>query len=155
MLRHLFKLALAIIASGVINSVMVSHTDNDIRRSILSSFQDKPKKELFKVYHFLFQKKYDLNTEEGLNRYRTFKSNLKFIESQNAKNSGFTLGITDFTDLTAEEFRKTRLSKIDPEQVDANMQKFLNTESTLGEKFEIHNQEVDEDELLISNSKSA
>ena len=154
MLTHLFKFALAIIAIGIIQSVIVSHSNTDIRESILSSFQEKPKKELFKVFHFLFQKKYDLNSEEGLNRYRTFKSNLKFIEVQNTKNLGFTLGITELTDLTADEFRKTRLSTIVPEKVDADMQKFLRTEPTQ-EKFEIHYQDEDEDDLMISNSKSA
>ena len=154
MLTHLFKFAVAIIAIGIIQSVIVSHSNTDIRESILSSFQEKPKKELFKVFHFLFQKKYDLNSEEGLNRYRTFKSNLKFIEVQNTKNLGFTLGITELTDLTADEFRKTRLSTIVPEKVDADMQKFLRTEPTQ-EKFQIHYQDDDEDDLMISNSKSA
>ena len=61
---NIFNLALAIIdAVGVIQSVIVSRADNDIKDTILPSFQDKPKKELFKVYHFLYQKKYNLNSE--------------------------------------------------------------------------------------------
>lgn len=86
---------------------MIDHVDNDIRTTILSNFQDKPKKELFKVFHFLFERKYDLNSEEGFNRYKTFKNNLKFIETQNKKQSSYKLGITQFTDLTADEFKKT------------------------------------------------
>ena len=114
-MQFLYKLVVAIIAISLIQSVIVVHRDNDIRDSILSSFKDKPRKELFKVYHFLFQKKYDLNSEEGLKRYTIFKTNMKFIESQNAKNLGYTLGITDLADLSADEFRKTRLSPLAPE----------------------------------------
>ncbi len=114
-MQFLYKLVVAIIAISLIQSVIVVHRDNDIRDSILSSFKDKPRKELFKVYHFLFQKKYDLNSEEGLKRYTIFKTNMKFIESQNAKNLGYTLGITDLADLSNDEFRKTRLSPLAPE----------------------------------------
>jgi len=149
MMKHLMKMTLVIIALSIIHSVIVSHADNDIKDTILSSFQDKPRKELFKVYHFLFQKKYDLNSEEGLNKYRTFKANMKMIEAENAKNLGYTLGITDFTDLTKDEFRKNVLT--DLSQIEAGMQRFLSSEFNHN-KFEIHNQ--DEDDLLISMSKS-
>lgn len=153
MLKNLMKIVVAIIALSMILSVIISHSDNDIRDTILSSFQDKPKKELFKVYHFLFQKKYDLNTEEGLNKYRTFKANMKMIEAENAKNLGYTLGLTEFTDMTNEEFKKARLSIVNPAEIEASMQKFLASESITNEqKFEVQYQ--DEDDMLISNSKS-
>ncbi len=151
MMKHLMKMTLVIIALSIIHSVIVSHADNDIKDTILSSFQDKPRKELFKVYHFLFQKKYDLNSEEGLNKYRTFKANMKMIEAENAKNLGYTLGINDFTDLTAEEFKKAKLSTINPLDFEASIQRFLSTDFKQNE-FEIHNQ--DEDDMLISMPKS-
>jgi len=112
MLRHLFKFAVELISLCIIQSVIVYHTNTDIRETILSSYQDKPKKDLFKVFHFLFQKKYELNSEEGLIKNRFFKINLKFMECQNTKNLGYTLGITELTDFTSGEFRKMRLSTI-------------------------------------------
>ncbi len=109
-MKFILIIATALIAISIINSVVITHIENDIRRTILSSFQDKPKKDMFKVYHFLYEKKYDLNTEEGIRRYRIFKNNLNFIEIENAKNNSFQLGITKFTDLTREEFKKTYLN---------------------------------------------
>lgn len=143
-MKNILKVLLAILVLSFIQSVIISHVEDDIRETILSSFQNKPKKELFKVYHFLYEKKYDLNSEEGLNRYRIFKNNLIFIESQNTKNLGYRLGITDLTDLTAEEFRKSKLTTINPEQVDSKIHKFLKSKSDNEENFEIHYQEEDD-----------
>jgi hypothetical protein len=49
-------------------SVLIEHVDEPILRKILNKFLDGPKKELFKVYHHLFEKSYDLNSEEGIRR---------------------------------------------------------------------------------------
>lgn len=38
-------------------------------------------------------------------RLEIFKANMELIEATNAKNLGYTLGVTPFTDLTNEEFR--------------------------------------------------
>jgi KDEL-tailed cysteine endopeptidase len=73
--------------------------------AILDKFLDGPKKELFKVYHQIFNKQYNLNTEEGLHRYKVFKENLKWIKEENKKGHAYELGITEFTDLTNEEYR--------------------------------------------------
>jgi len=51
------------------------------------------------------------NREEYDRRFEIFKSNLRVIEKENAKNSGFNLGITPFADLTNEEFRSTRMNQ--------------------------------------------
>jgi len=128
---------------------LVDHENTDIRRSILSYFQDKPKKDLFKVYHFLFQKKYDLNSQEGFNKYKTFKSNLKFIESHNKLQNSYSLGITDFTDLTADEYSETFLKRITQEQK-AEIKKFLNSQNESSSfNFDKY---ADDDDNLIKNS---
>jgi C1A family cysteine protease len=80
-------------------------------RMILEKFMDKPTTELFKVYHYLFKKKYDLNSEEGINRYKIFKSNLEFINKKNAENLTYKLGINQFTDLTLSEYRSLLIPK--------------------------------------------
>jgi len=150
----LIRIGLLIIALNVINSVIVGHENNDIRRDILSNFQDKPKKELFKVYHFLFKKEYDLNSQEGLNRYKIFKNNLKFIETQNKIQNSYKLGINEFTDLTADEFRKTYVRGLTTEQ-NQEIKKFLNSqkESPSNTKnFKFDDFVEDDDEVLINKN---
>jgi hypothetical protein len=49
--------------------------------------------------------------DEKSARYETFKANLKFIDEQNAKQSSYTLGLNQFSDLTNAEFRSKHLSK--------------------------------------------
>jgi C1A family cysteine protease len=71
---------------------------------------DGPKKQLFQVYHVLFQKQYDLNSEEGLKRYSIFKQNLKQIKEVNSKNLTYKLDIGPFADLTSEEFKSKYLT---------------------------------------------
>jgi hypothetical protein len=72
--------------------------------SIMENLKTKPLKEQFKVYHFLYKKHYDLNSEEGINRYKVFKENVKYINEMNSKSNSFTLGIGPYTDMTVEEF---------------------------------------------------
>lgn len=73
---------------------------------LLAPFMNGPTKELFKAYHEVFGKEYDLNTEEGLRRYRIFKDNLNYIRQENAKGHEYKLGITPFADMTNEEYRQ-------------------------------------------------
>ena len=85
-------------------SVKILSTQENYIDKILESFNDSPKKELFKVYHFLYEKKYDLNSEEGVKRYKIFKENMKRYKEHNSKDSNYILGIDSFADLTQEEF---------------------------------------------------
>jgi C1A family cysteine protease len=84
-------------------------TAENLHDKILSPFLNGPTKELFKVYHEVYQKSYDLNTEEGLMRYRIFKENLNLIREENSKGHDYKLGITPFTDMTNEEYREKML----------------------------------------------
>ena len=63
-----------------------------LRDKILEPYLDGPKKELFKIYHQIYNKKYDLNSEEGIRRYRIFKDSLKYIKQENAKGHSHKLG---------------------------------------------------------------
>jgi C1A family cysteine protease len=94
----------------------------DVKRAILDTFKNAPKKEMFKVFHFLFEKKYELNSEEAIKRYKIFKSNMKIIEETNAKNLKYKFGVNQFTDLTPEEFKRKYL-------MDAKMKKGMLTET--------------------------
>jgi hypothetical protein len=79
---------------------------SDLIKTIFESLEGKPLKEKFKVYHFLFKRNYELNSEEGVRRYKIFKTNLKTIYNKNLQNLPYRLGITQFTDITYEEYRK-------------------------------------------------
>jgi Cathepsin propeptide inhibitor domain (I29) len=67
-------------------------------------------KDQFKLWHYMNNKSYNLNSEFSLERYRIFKQNLKKSEEHNSKNLGYTLGITRFADLTSEEFKAQYLT---------------------------------------------
>ncbi|VAI61888.1 unnamed protein product [Triticum turgidum subsp. durum] len=51
------------------------------------------------------------DTTEKARRFQVFKANVGFIESFNAENRKFYLGINQFTDLTNEEFKATKANK--------------------------------------------
>jgi len=58
---------------------------------------------------FMAQYKKQYETDEVFNRYAVFKNAVEFINFHNAGNHSYTLGINEFTDLSWEEFRSTRL----------------------------------------------
>jgi len=43
---------------------------------------DKPAKDVFKAYHIVYSRNYELNSEEALKRYKNFKLNLEHIKKQ-------------------------------------------------------------------------
>jgi hypothetical protein len=92
---------------------------------ILDSMKGKSTKDIFKVYHLLYKKEYELDTEEGVKRYKIFKENLKWCEEKNAEIGYKAYGINLFSDLTDEEFQKRYLMKMDdsPGMADINNQK--------------------------------
>ena len=51
---------------------------------ILDKYMDGPTKELFKTYHFIYEKQndYQLDSFEGVRIYRIFKSNLNYIKQE-------------------------------------------------------------------------
>jgi hypothetical protein len=104
-------LKIMIIISTIFAIITLCRT-NPIK-TILESFQNAPTKELFKVFHYIYEKTYDLNTEEGVRRYKIFKENLKKIEEVNSKNLPYKFGVNRFTDMTKEEFKKNYLMSPD------------------------------------------
>lgn len=85
--------------------VLISHQES-MHFEMMDLIVDKPLKEQFKLWHYATKKPYDLNSELGLIKYRVFKQNYKTINKINSKNLGYTLGLTDFVDLTEDEFMK-------------------------------------------------
>ena len=82
-------------------------------RTIMDAFSSKPLKEQFKVYHLVMNKEYDLNSDEGVRRYKNFRANYKqVVEHNERKDVCFTMAINQFSDMTFEEFSQTML--VDP-----------------------------------------
>jgi len=59
---------------------------------------------MFKVYHLIFKKEYELNSETAIRKYRVFKQNLKAIKEHNAKKLSWWHAVNEYSDLTDEEF---------------------------------------------------
>lgn len=78
---------------------------------VLKSYEYGPTKEYFKVYHPIHAKSYNLNSEEGILRYRIFKQNLKMIQEVNSKNLKYKFSVNRFTDMSQEEFKQKYLMK--------------------------------------------
>jgi C1A family cysteine protease len=102
-------LLIVVMCSNVF-SVPLRHQINDI---ILG----KPLKEQFKLYHYYYDKTYDINSEYGLSKLKIYEQNVKFIKEKNAQNLGFKLGLGPFTDMTYEEFSKSILMPITQKEV--------------------------------------
>jgi hypothetical protein len=97
-----------------ISIICVVFCSGNVKLQIMDDFMDKPVKEAFKVYHSVFEKEYSLDSEEGVRRYKAFKSNLKTIKETNAQNLPYKLGINKFADLTSQEFTDKYLMKNPP-----------------------------------------
>jgi len=106
--------------------VNLSLSCNDVTRStILEKLLDESPKELFKMYHFLHEKQYKLNSEEGVTRYKNFKKTLDYIKKRNAENLTFILGLNQFSDLTKEEYRARLIPKDVFKRQKQELEKFL------------------------------
>lgn len=88
----------------------------NISTEILESLNLKPTKEVFKSWHYAFKRPYDLNSEEGLKKYRVFKDNIKYIKKINSEQNSYKLGLGPFADLTSEEFSNLYTTKYENEE---------------------------------------
>ena len=88
-----------------------SETTYVTKRAIVRLFLSAPTKELFKVWHLVYKKEYDYNTQEGINRYTIFKNNLKAInqfnlDSGSGDGNSYRKGLNHLSDMTSEEIKK-------------------------------------------------
>jgi hypothetical protein len=103
-----------------INTVLITSDQESIKHKIVDNFLDGPKKQLFQVYHFLFNKEYDMNSKEGVRRDNIFKQTLKSIKETNEKNLSYTLSIDPLTDMTDEELKEKMLTRDRIERVNSD-----------------------------------
>lgn len=99
----------AIIVVTLLVSLIFINT-NTLHHQMMDLLSQQKLREMFKFWHYAMKRPYDINSEVALAKYKTFKTNIKFIEETNKQNLGYTLGLGQFTDLTFEEFSKAYLS---------------------------------------------
>jgi C1A family cysteine protease len=99
----------------VLSQIPIENTidKDDSREKIFEMFQDAPIKEQFKIFHYVFKKDYQLNSDEAIRRYRIFKENINRINEVNSKKLSYKFGINQFCDLTSEEFKNKFLLNSD------------------------------------------
>jgi C1A family cysteine protease len=136
-----------IVVFAIIMAIMgvISSTDrNQIIKKILENFTEGSPKELFKVWHHVYERSYALDTQEAKNRFAIFKANLKEIREHNAKNLPYKLGINQFSDMSKAEFRAKMLTKkvIKGEELDRILKELQMTPAFL---------EDDDDDLTKRN----
>jgi hypothetical protein len=101
----MLKLLVILSAIFAISAIELSVQHAEIRRTIIDNYLEGSPKELFKVFHYIFQKPYDINTEIALAKYKVFKKNLQYIKEHNAKKLSWTLEVNFFADMTLEEIK--------------------------------------------------
>jgi len=104
---------------------LVENRETSIQKKlILNQFMNGNTKQLFKVWHLIFNKEYNYNTEEGIQKYKNFKANVQKIKEHNAKGKSYNMALHHMSDLTYEEFKNYyHLKEIKPKQ----MKKFIDT----------------------------
>jgi len=111
-------ITIALIAGAVSQEIGIN--------AVLDGMAGQPQKEIFKAFHFLHEKTYPLNSEEGIKRYRIFKENVQFIKEKNAEEGEEIYGITQFADMTHTEFKEYQIAP----EVMSDMMKDLENKST-------------------------
>ena len=105
-MKHLFSIlffALFISFTFALDSSHSFQTQTTINQIIRSIAANGNTKEIFKVWHSVYRPSYEVNTLEGISRYKIFKSNLKAIVEHNKKNLSWKAGINNYTDMTSAE----------------------------------------------------
>lgn len=107
------KFLIALTAILVVTSAAYDHSLTI--NNILDNFMDGSVKDLFKVWHLLFEKEYTLDSDIARQRFRNFKAKVAEIKAFNAENRSFKLGLNQFSDLTFDEFSKLYLTEKVPD----------------------------------------
>lgn len=99
------KVLLLLIASlGILSSGLKCALHHGAKY-LLNNLLDMHHKDAFKVWHFIHNKDYDLNSEYALERYQIFKENIQKIKARNGELTSYKLGAGPHADLTNEEYK--------------------------------------------------
>lgn len=72
----------------------------------MNSILNKPIEDQFKIWHYVMNKPYTLNSEEAERKLKIYKESVKLIKESNEVNKSYTLGLSTFADMSDEEFNK-------------------------------------------------
>ena len=116
------------------------------KNEILDRMSNQPLKEIFKAFHYVHKKhnQYAINSMEGLKRYKIFKTNVQWANQKNAELGKNIYGITQFMDLTHEEFVEKQLLK--PEQMKKNIKEMSQKSLRFLEKKSNHDDDHNDDD---------
>lgn len=107
-------------------------TSNYTHKDFYNSIKSMPIEKQFNLWAEINKKDYTQKVEEKQLKFNAFKNNLDYINEQNNRNKGFSLGLGPFSDMTFEEF-KGLFSNTDTEQKSNTLQN-MNTISSSDEK---------------------
>lgn len=100
----------ALLLLGTLSSFKTMHDSVMFKENLLKMNNHF---EAFTLWHQIHEKdkKYNLNSDEGLYRFKIFQSNLIQIKKRNEELSSFRLGPGPYSDLTLEEYRNKIVNK--------------------------------------------
>ena len=119
-MKNILSIILLISLFCIMRTNLIDHSEQITK--ILDSFSNSSPKELFKIWHLIFKRDYTFDSEEAKLRFRNFKMHLALIKEINSKDLGYTFGLNQFSDMSAEEFEKTYLTR----RPNLNLEKDLN-----------------------------
>ena len=162
---HINKIACSLIAIMICLSYVATETstvlqelNSTTKKLIIAKYLTGNTKELFKIWHLIYNKKYDYNTEEGIKRYQIFKSNVKSIQRFNLQNLSYRKGINHLSDLTIEEMRQTYpLTEVNISEHKIKTNKFSldDYNDEVDDSDYTHNNLIEEDTSSINLKKSS
>lgn len=92
---------------------------HQIHWDIIDLLSSKPPKEQFKLWHYFFQKSYDINSQEGELRYSNFLKNSERIKEFNERKLSYSLGLGMFSD---EDFEVDVDLKIEDSNINLSLE---------------------------------
>ncbi len=94
------------IAAPAQNDALLEQQNFLDKNLLMDPIMHKDSKTIFKAWHYVFNKTYDLDSEEGLKKLKTFQDNLKMINEHNANpNKSYTMGLNHLSDMNEEEVK--------------------------------------------------
>jgi hypothetical protein len=94
------KVLISIMIFGVISSSSFLET----QEMIMQRFRNSPVNEMFEVYHDIFGKTYEMNSEEGIQRMMNFAENVRVMNEMQTDFPSLQIDAT--TDLPHEMWRR-------------------------------------------------
>ena len=101
------KIILLLIGLITLSSINTKILSSSLSKQMLNiALENGDENEAFKVWHFVNQKQYSLNSQEGERKLQIFKENLETIKKVNQLGKSYKLGLGPFSDLTNEEYNR-------------------------------------------------